>query len=123
MAYWIAADLVAVVHFFFAVFVVSGGFLVFRWPWTGLVHVPAAVWGVLIEFTGWFCPLTPLENALRKAAGEAGYTGGFVEYYIVGLIYPDELTRGMQIAIGVFVICVNTIAYGAVLFRLIRNRQ
>ena len=123
MVYRIAADLVVAVHLLFAVFVVSGGLLVFRWPWAGLVHVPAAAWGVLIEFTGWFCPLTPLENDLRTAAGDAGYAGGFIEHYVVGLIYPDELTRSMQIAIGVSVILVNAVAYGAVLARFFRSKR
>ena len=76
------------------------------------VHLPLAIWGALIEFTGWICPLTPLENTLRRAAGEAGYAGGFIEHYLIPIVYPSGLTRGTQLALGVAVILINMFAYG-----------
>lgn len=117
MIYRIAADLVVLIHFVFIVFVVAGGFLVIRWQKVSLLHIPAVVWGVLIEFTGWICPLTPFENTLRWTGGEAGFSGGFIEKYIVSLIYPDELTRGIQILLGLTVIIINVSIYGYLLWQ------
>ncbi|MDX1576890.1 MAG: DUF2784 domain-containing protein [Gemmatimonadota bacterium] len=117
MIYRILADVVLVVHALFIVFVVLGGFLAVRWPKVAWVHVPCALWGALIEFAGWICPLTPWENALRRAGGEAGYAGGFIERYLAPLIYPGELTREIQVALGIGVIVLNAIAYGWLLAR------
>jgi hypothetical protein len=100
-------------------FVVFGGLLVLRWPRLAWVHLPAAVWGALIEFAGWVCPLTPLENALRRQAGEATYTGGFIERYITPILYPDGLTRGAQVALGTLVVLINVAVYA----RLVRSRR
>jgi hypothetical protein len=113
----IAADLLVVAHFAFIVFVVVGGFLVLKWPRVALLHVPCVLWGVLLELGGWMCPLTPLEGRFREAAGQAGYTGGFIDHYVMPLVYPEGLTRRMQIAIGVAVLAVNLCAYGALLVR------
>jgi len=101
MPYAALADLVLIVHLGFVVFVVAGGLLVLRWPRVAWVHLPAAAWGVAIELFGWTCPLTPLENELRQAAGAAAYTGSFVEHYLVPVVYPPGLTRAVQIALGV----------------------
>src|SRR5512144_911769 len=100
MLYQRLADLVVVIHFAFVLFVVLGAFLVLRWPRLAWVHLPAAVWGVLIEYAGWICPLTPLEHWLRRAAGESGYEGGFVEHYIIPVLYPLGLTRMTQWVLG-----------------------
>ena len=113
------ADVVVLVHFGFVLFVVLGGLLVLRRPKVAWVHVPTAVWGALIEFGGWICPLTPLENHLRALGREPGYAGGFVEHYIVAIMYPAGLTRGMQLAIGLFVLAVN----GYVYWRLLSRRR
>lgn len=121
MIYRVLADLVLVLHLGFVVFVVLGGLLVLRWPAAMALHIPAAVWGVLIEFTGWVCPLTPLENWLRVRGGELGYSGGFIEHYIQPLLYPSGLTRATQIVLGTFVLLVNLAAYSIVLSRS-RNR-
>jgi hypothetical protein len=115
--YHLLADLIVVVHAAFVAFVVFGGFLSWRWPRIALLHVPAAVWGALIEFTGWICPLTPLENAFRQQAGQAGYTGGFIEHYVLPVMYPNGLTRAAQIVLGVAVVAVNVVAYGVLLGR------
>lgn len=112
MRYGLLADLVVVVHLGFVVFVVVGGLLVLRWGWVAWFHLPSALWGALIEFFGWMCPLTPLERWLRRRAGEAGYEGGFVEHYILPVLYPGEMTRGVQIALGVGVVVLNLCIYG-----------
>lgn len=111
MIYGLTAELVVLLHLGFILFVLFGGGLVLVWRRTLWVHLPAVVWGCLIEFAGWYCPLTPLENLLRQAAGEAGYSGGFVEYYIVPLIYPSGLTRELQILLGSVVLLVNIFIY------------
>jgi hypothetical protein len=110
----IAADLIVLIHLGFVLFVVAGGFLALRWRWMPWLHLPAAVWGALIEFAGWICPLTPWENALRRAAGEAGYPGGFVEHYLLPVLYPAGLTREVQLALGLLVVAVNALAYAMV---------
>ena len=113
---WLA-DLVVIVHAAFVAFVVLGAFTVLRWPRLAWVHVPAATWGALIEFAGWVCPLTPLENSLRVRAGGAGYAGGFVEHYVVGTLYPGGLTRPIQWALGAAVLVVNLGTYAFLLHR------
>jgi hypothetical protein len=117
MGYRILADLVVGVHALFVAFVVLGGLLALRWPWAAAAHLPAAVWGTLIEFRGWVCPLTPLENSLRASAGQAGYEGGFIEHYLLPVLYPAGLTRGVQLAFGSLVIAVNLVVYAMVLRR------
>jgi hypothetical protein len=110
-----AADLLVLCHLGFIIFVIIGGFLVVKWRWVFFLHLPAAVWGALIEFQGWVCPLTPLEHRLRQAAGEKGYSDGFIEYYLLPVIYPQALTADIQMALGGFVILINLIAYAWVL--------
>ena len=115
----LAADFVVLLHLGFILFVALGGLLVLRWPRLAWLHLPAVAWGALIELAGSIiCPLTPWENALREAAGESGYGGGFVDHYIVPLVYPPGLTRSMQVALGVLVLAVNGLAYGALALRL-----
>lgn len=111
MTYRILADLVALTHFAFVLFVIAGALLLLHSRWWAVLHVPAFAWGALIEFRGWVCPLTPLENALRARAGQAGYAGGFVEHYITRLIYPEGLTRGIQVALGALVLVGNVLLY------------
>lgn len=111
MIYRILADAVVVLHLAFVLFVVLGGFLLRRWPKLVWVHVPVAVWGVLIEFGGWICPLTPLENSFRVKGGQAGYEGGFIDHYIMPVLYPIGLTRNVQYALGFFALLINVIAY------------
>lgn len=112
------ADLVLGLHLVFVLFVVLGGLLVLEWPRFAWLHIPAAIWGVLIEFTGWICPLTPLENSLRARGGEAGYSGGFIEHYIQPLLYPAGLTRSTQVVLGSVVLLLNLTAYGIALSRM-----
>jgi len=115
------ADLAVTLHLGFVLFVVFGGLLVTRWPRLVWIHVPAAVWGVAIEYTGWICPLTPLENWLRVRGGEAGYAGGFIEHYLLPTLYPQGLTRGTQFVLGSLVLMINAAAYGALLLRTRRR--
>jgi hypothetical protein len=111
------ADLVVLIHFAFVLFVVFGGLLVLRWRRVMYLHLPAAVWGAFIELAGGICPLTPLENSLRRSAGLAGYEGGFVEHYILPVLYPAGLTRGVQLTLGMLVIGINVAIYGWILAR------
>ena len=117
MLYRALADVVLVVHFAFVLFVVLGGLLVLRWRRLAWVHVPVALYGALIEFVGFICPLTPLEIWLRRLGGEAGYEGGFVEQYITAALYPTGLTREIQLALGVGVLVLNAVVYAFVLRR------
>ena len=108
--HWLA-NLVVLIHFGFLLFVSIGGVVVLRWRWLAWIHVPAALWGVLIEIGGWICPLTPLENLLRHRAGEVGYQGGFIDRYISGVIYPQGLTRPSQMVLGILVLAINVGVY------------
>jgi hypothetical protein len=118
VSYRVAADAVVVIHLLFISFVVFGSFLTWRWPKLAWVHVPVAVYGALVEFIGFTCPLTPLENFLRHRAGETGYHGGFIAHYLVRVIYPPGLTRGMQAGLGVLVLLIMVGGYwGAALHR------
>ena len=111
MIYKIAANITILIHFSFICFVVVGGFLALRWRWLIFIHLPCVVWGALIEFRGWICPLTPLENWFRELSGSSGYNVGFIEHYLLPVIYPTGLTREIQIILGGFVVLVNLIAY------------
>ncbi len=115
------ADLVVLVHAAFVGFVVLGGLLALRWPRAAWVHLPAAVWGAAIELTGLICPLTPLENWLRRRAGQPGYGGGFIEHYILPALYPAGLTRGVQVALGLAAALFNAAIYAVVLRRRARR--
>lgn len=118
----LAADVVLLIHFAFVVFVVAGGFLVLHWPRLAWLHLPAACWGVLIEYFGWICPLTPLEQHLRSLAGQTADWDSLVEHYFLPLLYPAELTRPLQIALGSLVLLLNLTIYGVLLHRLRKTR-
>lgn len=111
MVYRILADVVLVLHFGFVMWVVLGWLLVRRWRWLMWLHLPAAAWGVIIEFAGWPCPLTPLEQRLRELGGEAGFEGGFIEHYVGLLLYPGWLDETVQIVLGVVVLLLNVGGY------------
>ncbi len=117
MLFRVLADIVALTHAAFVVFVVLGGLLVLRWRRIAWLHVPAAIWGVLIEYRGWICPLTPLENMLRERAGLAGYSGGFVDHYILRALYPPSLTKNVEWALGTLVLGINMLVYGSIWLR------
>jgi len=115
--YRILADAVVVFHFGFVLFVVLGGLLALRWPRAAWIHLPAALWGAGIEFVGGVCPLTPLEIHLRRLGGEAGYAGGFVEHYVLPVLYPAALSRDIQYILGGIVLGLNLGIYALVLRR------
>ena len=121
MIYRISADAVLLLHLLFVVFVVVGALLVLRKPVLAWVHVPAAVWGIFVELTGRICPLTTLENYLLRKAGVDGYTDSFIEHYLVPIIYPSGLTRGVQIAMAIVVALINGVAYGWLIYRWRRD--
>lgn len=122
MFYRVLADLTVLVHGAFVVFVVLGGLLVVwnvRWAWA---HLPATIWGAWVELGGKICPLTPLENDLRDLAGERGYAGGFIEHYLIPLMYPAGLTRETQLVLGLLLVGINLVVYGIVTVRAFRSR-
>jgi hypothetical protein len=111
MVFRVLADAVVVLHLAFILFAVLGGLLVLRWPRVIWAHLPAAAWGAAVEFCGWICPLTPLENQMRRAGGAAAYSGGFVERYVVPIVYPAELSREFQVFLGCAVVGINAAIY------------
>lgn len=117
MLYRLAAEGILLLHLAFIVFAVAGGWLALRWPWVLGLQLPACAWAVWIMASGRICPLTPLENHLRQLAGEQGYAGGFIEHYLLALIYPDGITREVQIALGLVVLCINLLAWVILLRR------
>ncbi|MGZ8136329.1 MAG: DUF2784 domain-containing protein [Methylococcaceae bacterium] len=117
------ADLLVVIHFSFILFVMLGGLLVLKWRKLMWLHLPAAIWGALIEFAGWICPLTIIENRLRSGSDAGAYSSGFIEHYIMPLIYPSALTREIQIGLGLLVILVNFFVYRKLFKKRLDNRQ
>lgn len=113
------ATVVVLVHMAFVAFVVAGGVLALRWPRVAWVHLPAAAWGAAIALIGWICPLTPLENWLRARGGATAYETGFLEHYLLPVLYPVTMTRELQIATGVLVAALNAIVY----WRVLRRRR
>jgi hypothetical protein len=111
VAFRLAANAVLLFHLAFVLFIVLGGLVVWRWPRVAWAHLPAAVWGALVELTSVICPLTPLEKWLRVRGGAAGYEGGFIAHYIVPVLYPAGLTRDVQICLGLFVLLLNGAVY------------
>ena len=117
MLYRFLADLTVVIHLAFVLFVVAGGLLVMSHRWLAWLHLPAACWGAFIEFTGRICPLTPLENLMRQRAGQTGFEGGFIEHYVLPVLYPVNLTRDVQLTLGSGVILINAAIYGWLIWR------
>lgn len=107
---WLA-DLVLCIHVGFVFFVIFGGLLVLKWRWIAWLHLPAAVWGAVVEFTGWICPLTPLENWLREQGDEASYRSDFIAQYLLPVLYPEDLTRDLQLLLGTGVVVLNAAVY------------
>ncbi len=117
MLYRFAADTVLVVHFAFILFVLFGGFLALKWPRVVFLHLPCVAYGAAIEFIGWVCPLTPLENRFRRLAGSSGYEGGFIEEYLLPVIYPAHYTETLAMVLGTIVVVLNLGIYGYVGWR------
>jgi Protein of Unknown function (DUF2784) len=117
MIWSLLADAVVVLHFAFTTFAIFGGFLTWRWRWIAAVHLPALAWGCWVEVSHSICPLTPLENHLRRLGGEAGYTGGFLAHHLVRVLYPPGLTWHIQWELAGLLLLINALAYGALLAR------
>ncbi len=117
MWYVVAADLILLLHVSFVLFVIGGGLLVMKWRGMVWLHLPAVVWGAWVEFAGWVCPLTPLENRFRTLAGESATEGDFLGRYLPSLLYPATLTREIQMLLGLLVVVVNLILYWRVFLR------
>ena len=122
MIYRLTADFVVLIHLAFILFAVLGGLLVLRYRRWALLHLPALIWAVLISLVGWVCPLTPLENWLRERAGVLGYDTSFIEHYLLPVIYPGELTRRIQIFLGLLVLGINLGIYGLIAYRLLKTK-
>ena len=123
MIYRLLSDATVVLHFGFVLFVIGGGILVWRYPRLVWLHVPAALWGAFIEFAGWICPLTPLENWLREQGGQQAYSASFVEHYLLPVLYPQSLTRPVQWLLGGLVLLVNAIFYTLILRRRLAQQK
>ena len=120
--YNVLANAIVLAHLLFIAFVICGGLLVIRWPRLVVVHLPAAVWGAVVEIFGLICPLTPLENHFRLLAGNSSYSGDFIARYLLPIIYPENLTATMQQVFGGFVIIINLIFYTIIIQKL-RSRK
>jgi len=121
--YTLLADAVIVIHLLFIAFVVAGGLVVLYRPKVAFLHLPAAFWGAFIEFSGWICPLTPLENHLRQLGGESAYSGDFVDRYLIPVIYPAGLTNQIQNILGAFVVAINLVLYFFAIRRHLFGKQ
>lgn len=121
MIYGLLADLITALHLAFVVFMVLGGLLLFRWPRLIWIHLPAVCWGVYVELAGRVCPLTPLEVWLRWKGGSAGYSGGFIEHYVLPVLYPPGLTQDLQLLLGGSLVAINLLIYLA--YRAFRRRS
>jgi hypothetical protein len=117
MAANLLADFVLVIHFAYVVFVVLGGLWVLKWRKAAWFHVPAVLWAAAVEYAGWICPLTPLENWFLLKAGERGYEGDFLERYLLSFLYPERLTREAQFLLGSLVLAINLVIYGYIVFK------
>jgi hypothetical protein len=115
--YQLLADLIVLVHVAFVVFAVLGGLLALRWHRFVWIHLAAVIWAAAVELFGWVCPLTPVENWLRRRGGQAGYSSDFIAHYILPMLYPEGLTREVQITLGVFVLLINLSIYSWILGR------
>lgn len=112
MGYLFAADLLVVCHLLFIVFVIVGGLIVLRRPRVAVLHIPACIWGAWISLSGGVCPLTPLENELRRRAGDPGYEGTFIGHYLMPILYPSGLTYGIRVILGLAVVSLTLVTYG-----------
>ncbi|MDH3973622.1 MAG: DUF2784 domain-containing protein [Deltaproteobacteria bacterium] len=123
MNYTLLADIVLLIHFLFILFIIFGGLLTFKWKKAACFHLPLLLWGILIEYFHWICPLTPLENRLRAMAGETGYNRSFIEHYLLPVIYPGELTREIQLLLGTALLLVNISIYFLIWLKWNKNKR
>jgi hypothetical protein len=117
MIYGLLADLVLLLHLAFVVFASLGGLLALRYPKVLWLHLPALAWGIVVQWADWICPLTPLENHLRRLGGATGYQGGFIEHFVARILYPENLTIELRYLLGLLLIAVNVATYAYVISR------
>ena len=122
MVYRLISDLIVITHFAFIIFVITGALIALKWKRIILLHIPAVIWGAVVEYSGWICPLTPWENYFRDLAGERVYRGDFIGNYLLPVIYPPALTDEIQIVLGSTVIIVNVLLYGIFIYRITRAK-
>lgn len=122
MFFPLLADLVLILHLAFVAFAAFGGLLVLRWPKILWLHLLALLWGVVVQWADWICPLTPLENAMRLRGGEAAYAGGFIERYVSQILYPENLTLELRYLLGIILIAVNVAVYAYVIATRTRSK-
>lgn len=120
MIYRLLADLILILHFCFVLFAVFGGLLVLRWRWLWKLHIPAIVWGFMVQYFVWICPLTSWENYFRELGGEAGYEGDFIEYYISAIIYPGFISLQTHLLLAILLVVFNLLIYAFLFRRLLR---
>lgn len=120
MFYQLAADAIVLLHFSFILYAVLGGLLAYKWLWLVWLHPPAVIWAAVMSLAGWICPLTPLENTLRAAGGGGHYSSGFIEHYILSVIYPAGLSRELQITMGIALLVVNALVYLGLIIKSLR---
>jgi len=118
MIFRFLADLILILHLCFIVFSIFGGLFVLRWRWSWKLHLPALVWGFLVQYFVWVCPLTVWENHFRALGGEAGYPGGFIEHYVAALIYPGFISPEQHLLLAVLLVAFNIIVYSLVVWRV-----
>ena len=123
MIYRLLADFIVLVHFAFVLFVILGGLLVLRWRRLVWLHLPAVLWGALVEFADWYCPLTIWEDWCRARGAQVGYHTDFVQHYLLAVLYPDSLTRGLEIFLGTTVLVLNAAIYAGIVRRMVRSRK
>lgn len=123
MVFRFLADAVVIFHLAFVAFALFGGLLVMKWKRAAWIHAPSAAWAVIIEFTGMICPLTPLENYFRNKGGLSGYDTGFVEHYIMPILYPESLDSSVQMVLGALVILINAVIYAYVFLKKTHQQQ
>ena len=123
MVYSILSQLIVLLHFAFILFVIFGAFLVLRWHKIAWIHIPFALWGMGVEYFNIICPLTPWENHFRQLAGSTVYESGFIEHYIIPLMYPEVLSRNLQFILGSIVLIINGLIYGIVICRALKKQK
>ncbi len=123
MGYRLASDAMMIAHLLYIIFVVVGGLAAFRARWVLWLHVPAVSWAIYVQYWGRLCPLTTWEQELRNRAGEAGYEEGFVDHYLMPLIYPGDIPAAMHLVLGTAVILINALIYGRLIAVARRSRR
>lgn len=120
MVYRFLADLILVLHFCYVLFAIFGGLLVLRRRWMWKLHLPALIWGFLVQYFVWICPLTNWENYFRELSGQAGYESGFIEYFISAILYPGIITPQIHLSLAISLAVFNLLVYSYILWRVCR---